>query len=240
LDIVRPRGTVRLQSDIIGECRVGIAREERHRWGPMQKRKFIAALVAAVVMVEAGAASLSEDQLVACAGMADSAARLACFDREVAPLAREAAARARASSPAAPPPATVAAPATATPPAAAAAAPATATTLATTAAPATAAAPATTPAPSFGQEQLAREQRPAPEKEDPTLHARLTSQKSAGPGLFNLYLDNGQVWRHEDQVLGPYLKDGEAITIEKGALGGYKLTRDAGKSRNWIRVTRVR
>jgi hypothetical protein len=58
--------------------------------------------------------------------------------------------------------------------------------------------------------------------------------------MFNLYLDNGQVWRHEDSVQGEYLRDGEAITIEKGALGSYKLTRDAGKSRNWIRVTRVR
>ena len=91
----------------------------------------------------------------------------------------------------------------------------------------------------IGEEQLAREQRPAPEKEELTLHARLSSQKAVGAG-FNLYLDNGQVWRHEDRVLGSYLKDGDAITIEKGALGSYKLSRDAGKSRNWIRVTRVR
>lgn len=185
----------------------------------MQKRRLIAALGAAWVTVGADAASLSEDQMVACAGMTDSAARLACYDREVAPLAREFAARARASSPAArtPPPVTTPAPATVTEPAT-----------------------APTPAPSFGQEQLTREQRPAPEKEQLTLHAKLSSQKAVGPGLFNLYLDNGQIWRHEDQVQGSYLKDGDAITIEKGAMGSYKLTRDAGKSRNWIRVTRVR
>jgi hypothetical protein len=181
----------------------------------MQKRKLIPALVAAVMMVEAGAASLSVDQLVACAGITDSVVRVACYDREVAPLVREVAERARASSPAAPTPPPVPTPA-----------------------PATATAP--TPAPSFGQEQLTREQRPAPEKEELALHARLSSQKPVGAGRFNLYLDNGQVWRHEDQVLGSYLKDGDAITIEKGALGSYKLTRDAGKSRNWIRVTRVR
>jgi hypothetical protein len=200
----------------------------------MQNRKLIAALVAAVAavaIVEAGAASLSEEQLVACAGITDSAARVACYDREVAPLVREVAERARASSPAAPAPTSV--PTTA---------PATVVPSATVAAPTTVAAPvtATTPAPSFGQEHLTREQRTAPEKEDITLHARLSSQKPAGAGRFNLYLDNGQVWRHEDQVLGSYLKDGDAITIEKGALGSYKLTRDAGKSRNWIRVTRVR
>src|SRR5262245_55294961 len=129
----------------------------------MQKRKLIAALVAALVTGEAGAASLSQDRLVACAGMADSAARLACYDREVAPVAREVAERARASSPAAPAAAAVPAPATVPAPA-----------------------PAATPAPSFGQEQLAREQRPAAKEEDLTLHARLSSQKSAGPGLFNL------------------------------------------------------
>ena len=179
----------------------------------MQKRKLIAALVASVVMVEAGAASLSEEQLVACAGMTDSGARLACYDREVAPLAREVAGRARASSPAAPTPARVPTPSPAT---------------------------ATASAPSFGQEQLTREQRPAPEKEERTLQARLSSQKSVGGGRFNLYLDNGQVWRHEDSVLGFYLKDGDAITIKKGALGSYKLSRDTGKWRDWIRVTRVR
>ena len=185
----------------------------------MQKRKLIAALVVALVTVETGAASLSQDRLVACAGMTDSAARLACYDREIAPLAREVAARVRAPSPAAQAHETAPAPESATVPA-----------------------PATTtaPAPSFGQEQLTREQRPASRSEELTLHAKLSSQKSLGGGLFNLYLDNGQVWRHEDQVLGAYLKDGDAITIEKGALGSYKLTRDAGKSRNWIRVTRVR
>jgi len=193
----------------------------------MQKHKLIAALAAALVTVEAGAGSLSVDQLVACAGVADSEARLACYDREVAPLAREIAGRARAPSPAPPDPASSVA---------RAAVPVPAPAPATVPAPVT----ATPPTPSFGQEQLTREQGPAPRKEELTLHALLTSQKSVGAGLFNLYLDNGQVWRHEDQVLGPYLKDGDAITIEKGALGSYKLTRDAGKSRNWIRVTRVR
>jgi len=211
--------------------------------GPYAKRKLIVALVTALVTLEAGAASLSVDQLVACAEVTNSEARLACYDREVVPLAREVAGRARAASPAAP---DAAAPASRAGVPAPVPAPATvnAPTPATLPTPATATVPAPTPAPaappSFGQEQLAREQGPAPRQEDLTLHARLSSQKSVGAGLFNLYLDNGQVWRHEDPVLGPYLKDGDAITIEKGALGSYKLTRDAGKARNWIRVTRVR
>jgi hypothetical protein len=180
----------------------------------MQKRKLIVALAFVVAPLAASAASLSLDQLVACAGMTDPTARLACYDREVVPLARQVAGPGPAS-PAAPAPAPrVASPAPAAPPAA--------------------------PPPSFGQEQLAREQRPAAKDEELALHARLSSQKAVGGGLFNLYLDNGQVWRHEDRVLGQYLKDGDAVTIEKGALGSYKLSRDAGKSRNWIRVSRVR
>jgi hypothetical protein len=53
-------------------------------------------------------------------------------------------------------------------------------------------------------------------------------------------LDNGQTWRHEDQHLGSYLKEGQTVTIRKGSLGSYRLTQDEGASRNWIRVTRVR
>ena len=53
-------------------------------------------------------------------------------------------------------------------------------------------------------------------------------------------LDNGQTWRHEDQTLGAYLKEGEAITIRKGTLGSYRLSRDDGDAKNWIRVSRVR
>jgi hypothetical protein len=177
----------------------------------MKKSIVVMVVFAASSALQAGAASLSLDQLVACAGITDSSARLACYDREVAPMARQVSGPTQAPAP------VVRAPTPAAPP------------------------PVAPPvAPSFGQEQLAPEKRPAAREEDKTLHARLESQRTVGPGLFNLYLDNGQVWRHEDQVLGPYLRDGEAITIEKGALGSYKLSRDAGKSRNWIRVTRVR
>ncbi len=188
----------------------------------MQKHLVMLAVGLTLSTVGARAASPAIDSLVACAGISDSTARLACFDREVAPLARVGAATVPATPPRAaqtrPVPVPTVPP---TPVARAPAQPASAT-------------------PSFGDEQLSREQRPASTAADLTLHARLTSQKPVGGGYTNLYLDNGQVWRHQDQVLGAYLRDGDAITIEKGALGSYKLSRDAGKSRNWIRVTRVR
>jgi hypothetical protein len=185
----------------------------------MIKDIVIVAMAAGFAALEAGAASPPLEPLVACASIIDSSARLACFDREVVPLAAQISGRARPATPSAPPAAApvVRAPVPAAPPATTAAAPS-----------------------SFGQEQLAPERRPVAAPEDHTLHAHLTSQRDAGGGMFNLYLDNGQVWRHEDQMLGGYLRDGEAITIEKGALGSYKLSRDAGKSRNWIRVSRIR
>jgi len=73
------------------------------------------------------------------------------------------------------------------------------------------------------------------------MHARLTSQKELGSTrTFNLFLDNGQVWRHEDAPLGAYLRDGDAITITKHSMGVYRLTKDGAKSKNWIKVRRVR
>jgi hypothetical protein len=186
----------------------------------MQKHLVILAVGLTLSTVGgARAAGPALDSLVACAGISDSAMRLACFDREVAPLAR-------AGAPAGP----------TTPPRAALPLPVPGPTVPKTS---VAREPAAA-TPTFGNEQLSPEQRPASTAADRTLHARLTSQKSAGGGFTNLYLDNGQVWRHQDQVLGGYLRDGDAVTIEKGALGSYKLSRDAGKSRNWIRVTRVR
>jgi hypothetical protein len=53
-------------------------------------------------------------------------------------------------------------------------------------------------------------------------------------------LDNGQAWRHDNETLGEYLRKGEAVTISKGLMGTYRLTRDAGAAKNWIRVARIR
>lgn len=182
-------------------------------------KKSVVSLVLTAVSLPAVPAEPQLDRLVGCTDIKESRDRLACFDREVAPLAS---ARARPGSAAPAPVARAESPAPAAP-----------------TAPTRPAAPPSAIS-TFGQDQLAREQRPDPKAEELTLHARLTSQKPAGGGFVNLYLDNGQVWRHQDQVLGAYLRDGDAVTIEKGALGSYKLSRDAGKSRNWIRVTRLR
>lgn len=152
------------------------------------------------------------DSLIACSAIQDAGGRLACFDREIAPLA---ATRPRAARPAA---VVTAPPAPAQP------------------------RPETTPGParpSFGEEQLNASQR-APDGDEQVMHAHISELKPAGSGRFLVTLDNGQVWFHEDAFLGGYLKKGEAVTITRATLGAYRLTRDAGQAKNWIRVTRVR
>ena len=168
---------------------------------------------AAIALIEA---------LSACRPIAESSARLACFDREIAPLAKGRTAvtpapvvRSNAPTPV-PPPSPMPAPVPA--------------------------APVTSPPPpaSFGSEQLAGKDRPPAKEEDQILHARIVSLRKVNVGAYLVTLDNGQAWRHEDEVQGSYLREGEAVTITKGTLATYRLTRDAGNARNWIRVNRVR
>jgi hypothetical protein len=171
-------------------------------------KKILAILTLTAVGVPAWPADAPApalDKLVACADIPDATARLACFEREITPLARG-----RTTLPPTP----------------------------TVAAPVPPPAPASTGT-SFGQEQLSPKTGPgAPDEQ--TLHARITSLREVKSGTYVVYLDNGQAWRHEDEHQGSYLREGEAITIGKAAMGSYRLTRDAGKSRNWIRVTRIR
>jgi hypothetical protein len=169
--------------------------------------KKIASLVLAAISYPALTAENAVDRLVNCVDVKDSRDRLACFDREVAPLAN---ARPRPVVPERPQPQVVQSPPIA-------------------------------PAPrTFGEEQLQPKARPAETADDQTLHARIERLRKVTASDFIVYLDNGQAWKHQDVALGEYLREGEAITISRAALGSYRLTRDAGKSKNWIRVTRIR
>ena len=179
----------------------------------MNKSAVAIAVLAVLAPAWAARAAAPSDTLLACGNLTDSQARLQCFDRELA--------KSR--------------PAAATPPAATKSA-APAAPVATPAAPAAA---ATATAASFGEEQLTKDQKKPAEPN--VMHAKLTTQRELGSSrTYNLFLDNGQVWRHENSDLGTYLKDGDAVTITKGTMGSYRLTLDAGKAKNWIRVTRVR
>jgi hypothetical protein len=185
-------------------------------------KKSVVSLMLATACLPALPAQNGSDRLIRCADIQESRDRLACFDREVAPLVTP------QSRPAPPPAPAPPAPVVKAPP---------------VAAPVVAAPAPSAPAPaarSFGEEQLQRKDR-APEPEDQqSLHARIERIRTVTASDFIVYLDNGQAWRHQDIALGAYLRVGEAITISKGTLGSYRLTRDAGNSKNWIRVSRIR
>lgn len=188
-------------------------------------KKPVVCVALAVISASAlSADSLSQvDRIVNCAVFKDAQERLVCFDREVEALARArlaAPASAASPSPAAPLPM----------------APATVLPGPLPAAPAVVVASSST----FGQEQLDAKRQPVNPAADQVLHARITALRTAGSVNFLVTLDNGQVWRHENSIQGAYLRVGEAITIGKGALGSYRMTRDAGDEKNWIRVARVR
>jgi hypothetical protein len=187
------------------------------------KKSVVSLILAAASCPALPADSTSLDRLTGCADIRDSRDRLACFDREVAPLRSS---RSEPLRPASPPPAAARVPAPA---------------IASAPAPAPMPAPAPAPAkPTFGDEQLSPKSRAVAPEEDQVLHARIQRLRTVTASDFIVYLDNGQSWRHQDSSLGGYLREGEAITISKGTLGSYRLTRDAGSSKNWIRVTRFR
>jgi hypothetical protein len=189
----------------------------------LKKSMVCLVLTLAPVPLLAGEAAPVLDRLVDCTDLKSSRDRLACFDQEIAPLAR-------ARSSAIPPPVGAIAPRQqAAPP-----------TPSPASAPAISSAPAAPPAATFGSEQLATKRQPSAEEDEIALHARIADLRAGGAGTFVVALDNGQSWRHENSMLGEYLRKGEAITISKGALGTYRLTRDAGAAKNWIRVTRIR
>jgi hypothetical protein len=202
----------------------------------MKKTKHaLCLLIWATALPLADAASPAGlDGLIRCAALDEPQQRLACFDREIAPHV------------AAQRPLTSTVPlATATPvvvaPVVAAPAPAAPIVARASAPQPPVQPPSASPAPTraLGDEQLPVDRQSARQAEELALTARITGLDKAGSAFF-VSLDNGQVWRHENSAQGEYLKMGESVTITRAALGSYRLTRDAGQAKNWIRVSRVR
>ncbi len=167
--------------------------------------------------------------LLACRGLTDAAARLACFDRETAALARAPAAPVAASNAAAAP--LPAAPLSATP-----------TATAATPIPATPAAPPLTPEQKFGlspgsiaaKEEAAGTRAPKETK----LQARITALALAADGRALFTLDNSQVWRQlEADGTDVMARLGDTVTISRGLLGSYWLQVKTGRG---CKVTRLR
>ncbi len=178
-----------------------------------------------------GGASESLDGLLACRDLSDSAARLACFDRQAAALAP--------SAPAAGP----AVPVTTAPKAVAAADAPTVSAAPTTANSTTAAPgyPMLDPQQQFGLPErtvVAQEVAAGTRASDLSeIEAHIVGFAPAADGRIMFTLDNDQVWRQlaaEGELLA---RQGDTVTISRGWFGSYWLKLKSGRG---CKVTRLR
>lgn len=187
----------------------------------------IAGLVLATAGVLASATGHAADSQVEagrqCAQVKDSLQRLVCYDRVF--QAGDSAAPVSASAPVAP---RAAAPVPAPAPRVAPAAPAI-----VPAAPAVA-------TPALGDESVRRRDKESSKPAEPaSLEATVTALKETRPQVVRLTLDNGQVWQQMDMSSVFQVNVGDTVRIEKGAMGGYRLTRTSRGSSSWVRVSRL-
>ena len=199
-----------IKINIAGEAAPAASRRTNPRGSYMKKIGLTLGSIAAATTLLAGEPA-TLDRLLDCANIETDNERLACFDRGVQSI-RGAAPTKAAALPSSPAPRDTS----------------------TSPSPGT----SSTSGQDFGEEQLGR--RDESDKPAKALQARIASTRSGGQGTYLVTLDNGQVWRHESGRMAQYLGPGEAVTITGAALGSYRLTRDAGKSKDWVRVTRVR
>ena len=156
---------------------------------------LLATTIATPALAQAPSAEQQLDSVQACRAIADVAQRVACYDRASAPGA----APAQAAVPPAPPP-----PPPPTPEEQFGRSPERAR-------------PAPTPPPT--QQARANE----PQQLD-QISARIVSLRSDALGRLSFVLDNGQVWRMtESEGTFDFPGRGDAVTIRRGAIGGYRL-----------------
>jgi Tfp pilus assembly protein FimV len=178
--------------------------------------RTIALVFIAASLSTTAATAQRSDAFDACARETDSAARLACFDREIA--ARRASQASAALAPAAAPPSRFAVTAPA---------PAPAATVKPPAAPAAASTPAASTTQDIGLDarQARRERRERGEPEPPPpapIVARVVRIIPREPLIYAFELDNGQIWEQTESTAFS-VKPQDQITIRPGVLGAFFL-----------------
>jgi hypothetical protein len=204
-----------------------------------QHRRFWPVLFAAFLWSAPGSAAEPLAPLLACRAVADSAARLACFDRESAnlagaPAAVGATAGASAGSGPSAPKMPAASPEVSAPvPASAPAAVSGGTQAAVASAPASSKENFGLSAAAVNQKEVAAGKRPA---DLTSIDAYIVAVSSTGTGISTFTLDNGQVWREivpEGDLLS---KPGDRVTVSRGVFHSYWLQNKNGRG---CKVTRV-
>jgi hypothetical protein len=94
------------------------------------------------------------------------------------------------------------------------------------------------PAPAFGDETLQRKSKEKP-VEPGALEAKITALKETRPDVVRMTLDNGQTWQQMDMSSIFQVTVGDTVRIEKGKMGGYRLTRTSRGGSGWVRVARL-
>lgn len=79
--------------------------------------------------------------------------------------------------------------------------------------------------------------RPDPD-EITKLDATLTEILTNREGKYVFLLDNGQLWRQVSTEAGLNIRPGDAVTVEKSTMGGYKL--NFTRLKRWVLVKRLR
>jgi nucleoid-associated protein YgaU len=158
------------------------------------------AVVLMCLSATAMAAAPSADDIRRCAAIADSSARLACFDQlSAAPPATSK--RAPVAAPLATAPAV--------------------------AAPAAAAAPVAPTAAALGAEALPKTREERAATAGPTsLVAKVTGVLATQGNMYRITLDNGHVWQTMEGRSVFTVKAGDTVRIDKRSMGSYQLARE--------------
>jgi hypothetical protein len=104
-----------------------------------------------------------------------------------------------------------------------------------------AAPPAAAPAQEFGAESVRRseEERQA-EAPVRSLTATVKSVREMRADVFRMTLDNGQVWDQMEMDMTFHVQVGDTVQIERGRLGGYRMSRTTRGGSGWVRVNRLK
>jgi hypothetical protein len=89
----------------------------------------------------------------------------------------------------------------------------------------------------FGSETLPKKTKPAAAEEVPELTAKVASVSGKRKGDYRITLDNGQVWAETQRTGGEPPQPGDTVTLRRGTMGSYFLSRGSGLA---LRVTRVK
>jgi hypothetical protein len=210
-------------------------------------RGFWSVSLAAFLWSASGLAAEPLAPLLACRALADSAARLACFDRESANLAGATAAvgatagASAGSGPSAPvipaasprAPAPVPAPVPARAPASAPAAAPGGTPAAVVSAPANSKENFGLSLAAISQKEVAAGARPA---ELASIDAHIVAVSATGTGFATFTLDNGQVWRQLTPDGDLLSKPGDDVNVSRGLFRSYWLQNKNGRGCKVVRI----